>query len=48
MQYKIQKENIDVLKDDITKMTKPFNRNIHFDKYHIKLHKLMTDKILKK
>ena len=48
MQHRIPKENMDILKYDIIKMTKSFDWNSHFDKYQVKLRKLITDKIPKR
>lgn len=48
MQHRISKEDMDVLKSDITKMTKPFDWSSHFDKYQQKLRELIMNKILKK
>lgn len=48
MQHRIPKKDMDILKDDISKMTKTFDWNSHFDKYQVKLRKLITNKIPKK
>lgn len=48
MQHKTPKEDMDVLRSDITKMTKPFDWSSHFDKYQVRLRKLIMDKIPKK
>lgn len=48
MQHKTSKKNTDVLKSEITKMTKPFDWSSHFDKYQQRLRKLIMDKIPKK
>lgn len=47
MQHRISKEDMDVLKSDIIKMTKPFNWSSHFDKYQQRLRKLIVNKIPK-
>lgn len=48
MQHRISKEDMDVLKSDIIKMTKPFDWSSHFDKYQQRLRKLIVNKIPKK
>lgn len=47
MQHRTSKEDMDILKSDITKMIKPFNWSSHFDKYQLKLRKLIMNKIPK-
>lgn len=48
MQHRTSKEDMNVLKSDIAKMTKPFDWSGHFDKYQLKLRKLIMNKIPKK
>lgn len=48
MQHRTFKEDMDVLKSDITQITKPFDWSSHFDKYQLRLRKLIMDKIPKK
>lgn len=47
MQHKTSKDDMDVLKSDITKKTRTFDWSSHFDKYQLRLRKLITDKIPK-
>lgn len=47
IQHRVSKDDIDILKNDIAKMTNPFDWRNHFDKYQIKLRKFIMDKIPK-
>lgn len=48
IQHRTSKEDMDVLKSDIIKITKPFDWSSHFDKYQLKLRKLIVNKVPKK
>lgn len=47
MKHKTDKQQLDNLKQDIVDNTKDFNWNSHYDKYQLKLRKLIFDKISK-
>lgn len=47
MKYKIDKQQLENLKQDIIDNTKDFNWNSHYDKYQLKLKKLIFEKIPK-
>lgn len=46
--YKVDKDRLDALKSDITDCTKEFDWESHYDKYQVKLRRLILDKIPKK
>lgn len=46
--HKVDKDELDALKADIAANTKEFNWKSHYDKYQVKLRKLILDKIPKK
>ena len=46
--HKVDKDMLDYLKNEITNCTKEFNWSNHYDKYQLKLRKLILDKIPKK
>lgn len=45
--HKVDKDELDALKADITTNTKKFNWSSHYDKYQLKLRKLILEKIPK-
>ena len=46
--HKVDRDKLDALKNDITENTKEFDWSSHYDKYQLKLRKLILDKIPKK
>lgn len=47
MKHKIDKQQLENLKQDIIDNTKDFNWNSHYDKYQLKLRELIFEKIPK-
>ena len=46
--HKVEKDKLETLKSDIAYNTKEFDWQSHYDKYQVKLRKLIFDKIPKK